>query len=151
MQNLKFPLTALLAIIFISFSSCNLDDDEDDKEDYEVTVGNVVGILTENDWEVYSFVDGDEGEEAAKFAGYRFTFNSTYQVTATKNGDTASGLWGCSQKGDLVILSINFYNEPFKDLDEPWAVYSMNATRIYAKDEDGDGDTEELILAKWSK
>ena len=101
MQNLKFPLTALIAILFLSLSSCKKDDADNEKENYTVTVSNVVNRLVENDWKVLSFIDGDEGEDGAKFAGYRFTFKSDNQVTATKvqvlhpdNGDAhREGNW----------------------------------------------------------
>lgn len=149
MNNLKILTLTVLASV-LAFASCKDDDDEL----LTVNVQTVTNKVVEDTWEVASFINGDDGNETALYAGYVFQFFSNGTVEARYNNVTETGTWNVQVDDGRTELYIEFdgsTNDALLNLDEDWHVTELDVNTLKAQDLDDeflDTDDEFLELQK---
>lgn len=158
--GLKFPVTLIPSnnnkIVVTNFKEledaiedsiddCDEDDDNDFNDD-DVDDSDFVSMLTNGNWMVESFVDGDENQ-TSDFEGYAFTFNTDHSVEAVKASTTITGVWTTSgDSGEIELLLEMSSTDPFDDISEDWTVITFSASAIRL--ENGDDDNKRILVFK---
>ncbi len=142
-KHFLYALPILLAAT--AFSSCSKDDDDDI---LDINTQSLSTLVLEDTWKVTYFFDDDDGDETAQFNGYTFTFTTQGSVTATRNGNTDTGIWLVRQDDGRTELEIDFNDDddPLDELDEDWGVTELTPNRIKLEDLDDDNDDDEEYL-----
>lgn len=140
---------SLLSIVFLLAVACKDDNSTDTNKT------DVINTVTSGTWRITYFYDTDK-EETSNYTGYKFTFGSTGQLTATNNTNTYTGTWSISDSNsnddsmDDLDFNISFSAPPaFEDLSDDWDILEMTDTKIKLIDiSGGNGGTYYLTFEK---
>ena len=103
-------------------------------------------ILTNNSWKISYYYH--DNEETSIYEGYNFTFNSNYQVKATKLGITYNGTWSTKLDSGVREFEIKFESNPLKELDEGWKAVEFNNSQLRFNDKENSSEPVYLYFTK---
>lgn len=138
MRNI-FRLVLLMAVVIVTFSSCNSDD-------YKTSADDVSDTVNDGTWRVGYFNESGT-DKTADYSGYNFTFGDNTVLTATKETTSYTGIWSVAKStsdSDLfsTVFNITFGSpDIFVELTGDWKVVENTGTSLKLKD-DSKGDTD---------
>lgn len=141
-------ITLFSLLIFLAMAC-----EDDNASDTNKT--NVINTITSGSWRITYFYDTDK-EETANYTGYKFTFGTSGQLTATNNTNTYTGTWSVTDNNsnddsmDDLDFNISFTAPPaFEELSDNWDILEMTDTKIKLIDiSGGSGGTDYLTFEK---
>lgn len=114
----------LLAVpLFILFSSCHKDDNNNSNTD-----------ISSGTWRVTLFTDSGK-DETSDFSGYSFTFGNGGVLTAAKSGSSKTGTWNKGSDFNIDLGDKSDSNKPLGELTDNWEIISITSSEIKLTDD----------------
>lgn len=128
----------LILLLFVSFASCNRDNNSPVVDTNAPTSGT---------WRVTLFSERGNNE-TSDFSGYVFTFAGNNTAVATKGVTTKNGTWNITSNRFNLDLGVKSdANKPLGELTDDWKIISITTTEIKLTD-DNASSAEFLTFTK---